>query len=264
MTSTKTCSKCSVEKPFSDFNKGKDKYGLHVWCRACYKKWAAEHYKNNKDKVSEAHRRYRLEHLEECRQRQRDYSAREDVKNRARERNAKNREKIREYQREYRAKNINRIRAKQREYYYKNKDKIKKWRDKYRDSHKEQIKEAGKRYRENNRHKINKSHVERLHNDPIYKMKAQARNMVRYAFRSKGHHKESRTKDIVGCNLDFLCDYLLSTWKKNYGRDWDGEPYHIDHIIPLATANTKEDIQRLCHYTNLQLLTPKDNRDKWY
>ena len=50
MISTKTCSKCKQEKPFSEFNKGKDKFGLHVWCKECYSKWAAEHYKKNKDK----------------------------------------------------------------------------------------------------------------------------------------------------------------------------------------------------------------------
>ena len=38
--------------------------------------------------------------------------------------------------------------------------------------------------------------------------------------------------------------------------------YHIDHIVPLATAQTEEDVIKLCHYTNLQLLTAKDNLEK--
>lgn len=46
------------------------------------------------------------------------------------------------------------------------------------------------------------------------------------------------------------------------GVEWIGQPCHIDHIIPLATAHTVEDVYRLCHYTNLRLLTPEDNMDK--
>lgn len=33
----------------------------------------------------------------------------------------------------------------------------------------------------------------------------------------------------------------------------------IDHIIPLASAKTKDEIIKLCHYTNLQLLKHSDN-----
>ena len=58
-------------------------------------------------------------------------------------------------------------------------------------------------------------------------------------------------------------EHLLQTFKSNYGYEWDKvEPVHIDHIIPLATAKTEEDIIKLCHYTNLQLLKAKDNLRK--
>lgn len=40
----------------------------------------------------------------------------------------------------------------------------------------------------------------------------------------------------------------------NYG--WD-----LDHIMPLSEAKTPEDIIRLNHYTNLQPLCSKINRD---
>lgn len=40
----------------------------------------------------------------------------------------------------------------------------------------------------------------------------------------------------------------------NFG--WD-----IDHIIPLCNAKTEEDVIRLNHYTNLQPLCSKVNRD---
>jgi hypothetical protein len=41
---------------------------------------------------------------------------------------------------------------------------------------------------------------------------------------------------------------------------WDNHgKWHIDHIIPLASAETEEDIYRLSHYTNLQPLWAEDN-----
>ena len=38
--------------------------------------------------------------------------------------------------------------------------------------------------------------------------------------------------------------------------------WHIDHIIPLATAKTEDEIIRLNHYTNLQPLWAIDNLKK--
>ena len=67
---------------------------------------------------------------------------------------------------------------------------------------------------------------------------------------------------MVGCDLDLLYEYLCKTWKDRYGTEWTGQPCHIDHIIPLATAKTEKDIIELCHYKNLQLLTPEDNMKK--
>ena len=38
--------------------------------------------------------------------------------------------------------------------------------------------------------------------------------------------------------------------------------WHLDHIIPLSTAKTEEDIIKLCHYTNLQPLWAEENLSK--
>lgn len=67
---------------------------------------------------------------------------------------------------------------------------------------------------------------------------------------------------MLGCKMDEFTTYLKQTWFNKYHTEWNGQPCHIDHIIPLATARTPEDIKRLCHYTNLRLLTPKDNMAK--
>ena len=45
--------------------------------------------------------------------------------------------------------------------------------------------------------------------------------------------------------------------------NWDNRSeWHIDHIVPLSSANTEEELIRLCHYTNLQPLWAEDNLKK--
>lgn len=48
-------------------------------------------------------------------------------------------------------------------------------------------------------------------------------------------------------------NYGLYNGELNYG--WD-----IDHIVPISSANTEEEIIKLNHYTNLQPLCSKTNR----
>ncbi len=46
-------------------------------------------------------------------------------------------------------------------------------------------------------------------------------------------------------------------YKKNsFNVGWD-----IDHIIPLSTAKTEEELLKLCYYSNTQPLCSKINRD---
>ena len=84
--------------------------------------------------------------------------------------------------------------------------------------------------------------------------------MISNSFRKVGYSKSQETSEIIGMNLDDFDEYLRKTFANRYGYEWDNvEPVHIDHIIPLATAKTEEDVMKLCNYSNLQLLKAKDN-----
>ena len=124
-----------------------------------------------------------------------------------------------------------------------------------------------KKYNNDNKEMLKSKNNERVKKrrkkDELYKIKENIKCLIRNSFRKKGYCKSSHTEKILGCNLNCLYNYLLQTFKNNYGYEWDKiEPVHIDHIIPLATAKTEDEVIKLCHYTNLQLLKAEDNLRK--
>ena len=89
----KTCVKCKVSKPFSEFHKDKSRKGvLFPYCKACASESRRIYYENNKEKVRESHRIYYESNKEQVRESQRVY--REN-----------NKEKVNEHDRFYKKNN---------------------------------------------------------------------------------------------------------------------------------------------------------------
>ena len=155
---------------------------------------------------------------------------------------------------------------------------------KYKETHKEYIKKLNKQWREKNKeykkeqdrqyyieHKeeireYKKQYMrKRKEEDKLFKIKCNVRNVIYYSFLRKAYYKSENTTNILGCDIDFFTNYLLETFKKNYGYEWNGkEKVHIDHIKPLKNATSEQEIIKLCHYSNLQLLKATDNLKKGY
>lgn len=179
----------------------------------------------------------------------------------------KNKDKRLEYQRKYKEQDEDRFKEQQKRYKDKNKEKIRERTKKYEEEHKEEVLEYRKEYFIKNRDKILKYNREyirnRRENDNLFNFKHKVRNLIKSSFSRKRFDKKGHTKDILGCDFEFFKNYLLKTFFENYGYEYDGEEaVHIDHIVPLAIAKTEEDVIRLCHYTNLQLLKATDNLRK--
>lgn len=175
----------------------------------------------------------------------------------------KNKEKIKEKLREYREKNRNELLLKKTKYREKNRKRLK---EKAKIYYKENI-EIIKARRKNNRGKTNetakKYQANKKRNDKVYLLKCQIRHFLVESFKRKNYIKNSHLEEIVGMSINDLINYLLLTFKNNYGYEWDKiEKIHIDHKKPLKYAKTKEDVIKLCHYTNLQLLKAEDNLKK--
>ena len=65
----------------------------------------------------------------------------------------------------------------------------------------------------------------------------------------------------MGCTPLQLREHLEKQFVD--GMTWDNRSdWHIDHIIPLSSAKTTEELNTLCHYTNLQPLWASENLSK--
>lgn len=154
-----------------------------------------------------------------------------------------------------------------REYREKNTEIINEQRKEYREKNTENIKKRNKEYHEKNKQEINEKMKNRLKNDALLKLTQRIRQNVCNSFRHKSFRKNNKTANILGCSFEEFKLHLESqfedwmTWD-NRGL-YNGELYYgwdIDHKIPLASAETEEDIIRLNHYTNLQPLCGYTNR----
>ena len=186
---------------------------------------------------------------------------------------------------------------KKRKYYLENKEKYKKWRKKWHDNpenesykkeklkewrennvehlkdysknryeeNKESISENKKVWRENNNDKINEYRREyqknRLSKDPLYKLSSSIRNRIGLSFKRNGYTKNSSTYEILGCSFEDFKLYLQDLFKD--GMSWENQgEWHLDHIIPVSSAQTEEEIIKLNHYKNFQPLWAIDNIKK--
>jgi len=110
---------------------------------------------------------------------------------------------------------------------------------------------------------LNIKRMQRIKIDPIYKFSLNVRSNILMSFkRGKNKFKKNaKTEIILGCTIEEFRNYIESKFSKGMSLENHGK-WHLDHIIPLASANTEEDIIKLNHYTNFQPLWAFDNLSK--
>ena len=220
----KVCSKCGIEKIIDDFYKNTSyKDGYYNHCKECIK------LKNQNKKYKE----YKINYYKE------------------------NKEKIKEYYDNLSDDRINKLKELKRNYYHNNKEKY---------SH-----QKNSEYNELNRKRRREYHKRKIQSDPIYKLKV---SFVRRLNKSLRRNKFVNSKSIlfkeyIGCDFYFFKSYIESQFE--YWMNWDnyglynGElnyGWDLDHIIPLSSAKTEDELYKLCHYENLQPLWAEDNLKK--
>lgn len=221
----KVCSKCKKELSYDNFHKNKNsKDGLNCWCKDCVKKI----YADNRDERLKYQKDYKNANEERFKEQQKRYKTKVKEQNKE-----KNYQKYKMYEK----RNKEKLTKHRQEYFQKNKDKILDYNRKY-------IKQ-------------------RRNTDELFLFKHKVRILIYSSFKRKNLNKKNHTTDILGCDFEELKNHLYKTFFDNYGYEYNSqETVHIDHIIPLATANTEEEVIKLCHYKNLQLLKASDNLKK--
>ena len=139
-------------------------------------------------------------------------------------------------------------------------------------ANKEKLAKAKKIYNATNKDHRNKYKREynkkRFYSDDLFRLKCNIRSLFGKTFIWKGFTKQSKTNQLLGCTYEELKTYLESKFEPwmNWGNRglYNGElnyGWDIDHIIPTSKATCSEDLIKLNHYSNLQPLCSKVNRD---
>lgn len=240
---TKICKKCGIEKSIEKFRKWNKYYRSE--CKECEKNRSYEYKTQHKKEIEKYRKEYREKNKDLLRLKQREYA------------------------KKYYQENKEIVKQKSNKYYHENKEKARKCQENYKKNNFEKIKAHRKEYDNKNKEKLNeykrKYIFDKRNNNKQFKLECQIRHMLNMAFNRKNKRKSKRLETIVSCSINELVIYLIKTYENNYNEKWDWnclKDIHIDHIIPLASANTEEDIIKLNHYTNLQLLKAKDNLEK--
>jgi len=187
---------------------------------------------------------------------------------------------MKEYKKNYRIKNIEKLRKSGIDYYYLNREDILKKRKEHYESNSDQKIEYQRQYSINNKEKVAKYKSEhtkknkdkitkykttyqrnRRKTDPIFKLKSSISKLIRQSFKKKGLLKSNKTIEILGCSIEEFKNHLESKFTDNMNWSNHGYVWDIDHIIPLCTAISEEDVIRLNHYLNLQPLDSIINRN---
>ena len=258
----KKCNKCTIEKNVDCFFKNSGtKDGYNTICKECMKKVNTKYYNKNIEKIKKyreskkdlnkvymkdyyknnlsKRKEYKEKNVEILKQKRKEYyeKNKEIILESTKKRNIQNIEKIQDYNKQYRENNLDSEKRRWKEYYEKNKNEL--------------IKKSSKKTKEKRNTVI------------LEKLKHNVRNRLLFYLKVKNIRKNSKTFDIIGCSPDSLKEHLEKQFTEDMA--WENYGYygwHIDHIIPLSSAKTEEELYKLSHFTNLQPMWASDNRKK--
>jgi|688.fasta_scaffold290625_2 hypothetical protein len=235
----KVCKKCLIEQDESNFAKNKNNEdGLVNYCKECEKIRSLEYRVKNREKINLKNKDRRKENPDKHKEYYRKYVEKNPDKS-SKERlklyrqNPEFVEKEKKRRKKYYQDNIDREREKRKKYYHLNKDEERK--------------------------KNNNWRKEKMKTDGFFRMKRRLRDRIRDYM--KGEYISKKTSDIVGLDYNDFKNYISGMFTEgmcweNYGK------WHLDHIKPLCTAKSIEEVYLLNHYTNLQPLWGDDNLKK--
>lgn len=232
---SKVCSKCKIEKLKEEFNRHScSPDGLQYSCKQCRSLEKKTYKKENSEKIKEIDKIYYENNKEK-------------ISLYAKNRYEKDKIRINEISKSYRE----RTKDQRKAYYLQNKEKFNDRNKKY----KEEFKQIhGVCY---------DTYYKRI--NPLFKLAKNLRRRLNKTLKVKFWTKHNTFSEYLGCPREFLITYLESKFQE--GMTWDNYGYgekfwNVDHRIPLSSANSEEELYKLCHYTNLQPMWQPENLSK--
>jgi hypothetical protein len=162
---------------------------------------------------------------------------------------AENRDGVSEYNKKWNAEN--------KEYFKNNKEKLSAYKKEYNKKNREEINAKNREYNKKNKRKRGEYEKKRRAEDPLYKLRHNVSCLIGKALSKKQYTKKSRTHEIFGCSYKELLQHLNNN---PYGFVFGDKDTDVDHITPVSSATTEDEVLRLNHYTNFQLLPSEYNR----
>jgi hypothetical protein len=234
----KTCNRCNKEQPLSNYRIDKKcKDGHANPCKDCKRIYTREYQRANTVRHGERRRRWTKEYYQKN-------------KEKINKRNKEEKKKHPEWDSNSYKRNSHKYKERKVEYARKNFERTKIYNQKWRDENKLKLNEKARLY------KKNKSKT-----NPLFKVQNSLRSRIKVALIRRGYEKTSQTHILLGAPNEIVIKHIERQFPK--GMTWENYGlWQIDHIIPLASAKTKEEMEQLCHYTNLQPMWAKDNMSK--
>lgn len=97
--------------------------------------------------------------------------------------------------------------------------------------------------------------------DPLFRLKMNITSKTGQAIKSKSWHSNGYNERLFGADRDTVINHLERKFKS--GMTWENRAlWHIDHIVPLSSANNEEQLYSLARYTNLSPEWKNDNLRK--
>lgn len=249
----KICTKCLIERDFEQFNKrSKSKDGLTYVCKICEKNRQQKRYQDNKEEICARTNAYYHEnkklYSEWNKSNYQENKA--DIRKRHKKNYEENREAVLARLKKYKSENLELVKEQSKNWRLRNQDKVKQW---------------SKDYYENNKEKVlkrtAKNRSKRYKNDPFFALISNMRCRISEALKDNNTRKSKRSHEYLGCTWHELAIHIERQFSQ--GMTWENKgKWHVDHIIPLASAKTINDLEPLLHFTNLRPLWADDNMKK--
>ena len=247
---SKVCTKCGVDKLLEAFNVASSAPdGRRPECKECRKSASKKYYSSNSDQIKTKVKIYaaKVKTVKDAEQKiQYDqYESQLRAEKYQKKLHQKRMKALADklYQETHKEEKKEYI----KEYYLKNKEVYRLKMAEYREQNKDTLRVLKRNYK-----------INRLNNDPVYKLKFNLSTLIRNVIKNGGYRKNAKTSEVLGADWTTVKKHIESMFTDKMSWENQGR-WHFDHIIPISLAKNEVEVFALNHYTNLRPLWGKEN-----